>query len=57
MSHLQIGDSYHVPGMGPGVILGFHGRFEGQREWLYLLVGFTPTLRALVPLREGVVLQ
>lgn len=54
---LQVGDEVIVPRYGPGKVLGFHGRREGLRDWLYILVGLSPTLRVLVPVREGQVLQ
>lgn len=54
---LQVGDDFVVPQYGPGKVLGFHGRREGLRDWLYILVGLSPTLRVLVPVREGVVVQ
>lgn len=54
---LQVGDEVIVPRYGPGKVLGFQGRREGLRDWLYILVGLSPTLRVLVPVREGVVVQ
>lgn len=57
MSDLKVGDDYYVPKWGHGKVLGFHGGRQGLREWMYILVGLTPTLRVLVPIRQGEVTQ
>ena len=57
MNQMTPGTEIEVPGMGKGIVEGFHGRIEGGRTWMYLLVRFSATLRALVPVYEGVVLQ